>query len=54
MGHASRATKNKAPISASMAELMMFVIIFARTWTGLLGFGVFSGVVFVLKGLLRF
>ena len=50
MGHASQAAVKEAPISASMAELMMLFIIFAWTWTGPLGLGVLCGAVFVLRG----
>ena len=36
---------------ASMTELMMFLMIFVRKWTGALGVGVFFGVVSRLSAL---
>ena len=49
MGHASRSMRNAAPTSASIAELIMLDMIFARTWTGPLGFGVLDGAVSVVR-----
>ena len=49
MGHASCATRNAAPTSASIAELIILDMIFAKTWTGLFGFGTLEGAVSVVR-----
>ena len=49
MGHASRATRNAAPTSASIAELIILDMIFAKTWTGPFGFGTLEGAVSVVR-----
>ena len=51
IGHASRATRNAAPTSASIAELMMLDMILAKTLTGPFVFGALEGAVSVVREL---